>query len=155
MSETELVDLVKKTLQGETASATAEANRKEANALVLQKVGGDKDAASAYVAERAKTLGISPERLGELSEESVSAFATLVGLTSTTVPSKGIGDLPGAVNPAAFVPAAVAQVEGHNTKAFYDAARKEMGTAKFLSDKPLQIAMMKDAQALGIDKFNS
>lgn len=155
LSEADLVALVKKTLQGENADATASSNRAEANALVLQKVGGDKDAATAYVAERAKALGITPERLGELSEESPSAFATLVGLTSTKTPAKSVSDLPGATNTQALLSDGVQQLEGHNTKSYYDARRKEMGTAKFLGDKPLQIAMMKDAQALGTEKFNS
>ncbi len=154
LSEADLVNLVKTTLQGENASATAEANRKEANALVLQKVGGDEVAATAYVAERAKALGITPERLGELSEESVSAFATLVGLTPTQTPTKGISDLPSAITPAS-VPLVIKEIDGHRTKAHYDVLKKDMGTMKFLQDKSIQIAMMKDAQALGMERFNS
>lgn len=155
LSEEALVDLVKKTLQGENASATAEANRKEANELVLQKVGGDAEAAKTYVAERAKALGISPERLGELSEESPSAFATLVGLTTKPSSTKSITDLPGAKNTQAFTADTIQEIEGHKTQAHYTALRKEMGTLKFLNDKPIQIAMMKDAMALGTERFNS
>lgn len=155
LSEEALVDLVKKTLQGENASATAEANRKEANELVLQKVGGDAEAAKTYVAERAKALGISPERLGELSEESPSAFATLVGLTTKPSSTKSITDLPGAKNTQAFTADTIQEIEGHKTKAHYSAIRKEMGTLKFLSNKPIQIQMLKDAMALGTERFNS
>ena len=155
LDESALVDLVKKTLQGENAADKAARNRKEANSLVLQKVNGDAEAAKAYVAERAKSLGLSPERLGELSEESPSAFAALVGLTPQAVPSKGIGDLKADTNPQALKPDSIAMIDGHHTQAHYTALRKEMGVAKFLGQKSIQIQMLKDAQALGMDKFNS
>lgn len=155
LDEAALVEVVKKTLQGENAKAIAAANRKESNSLVLQKVNGDADAAKAYVAERAKTLGLSSEKLGELSEESPSAFAALVGLTPNTSSSKGIGDLPASKNTQALKVDSIDLVDGHKTKAHYDALKKEMGVAKFLGTKSIQIEMLKDAQALGMERFTN
>ena len=48
----------------------------------------------------------------------------------------------------------VLEIEGHKTKSYFDAKRKEMGNAKFLNDIPLQVELQKCSQALGLERFN-
>lgn len=154
LSEEDLSKLVRSIVQGDSAAAVATKNREEANSLVLQKVGGDKELAKTYVADRAKALGITTERLGELSEESPSAFAELLGLKRTAAPNPGITNIQDKT-PSPDVSTRVLQVDGHNTKAHYDALKKELGVAKFLGDHKIQVAMLKDAMALGMERFNT
>jgi hypothetical protein len=154
LSEEDLEKKVRDIMQGDSAEATAKQNREEGNKLVLEKVGGDVDAAKTYLADRAAALKMSVDQLRSLSESSPAAFAELMGIKRTATPSKGIVDIKAGTD-GEFLPAATPlQVDGHNTKAYYDALKKEMGVARFLGDHKLQNAYLKDAMALGDEKFN-
>jgi len=154
LSEEDLRKLVRDTVTGDSATATAASNRAEGNKLVLERVGGDEDAAKTYLADRAAALNLTVEKLATLSESSPQAFAELLGLRAATVPTKGITDIKGTIDAGNLAPTRPLEVDGHKTKAHYDALKKEMGVAKFLSNHKLQRAYLKDAMALGEDKFN-
>jgi hypothetical protein len=153
MSDEDFQERVRDIISGVSEGATRTQNRELGNKLVLDKVGGDTEVARAYVAERATALGLSTDALGELSETSPSAFAKLMEIDANTVP-KPASVLPGQINTQTQLqPNVVLEVEGHKTKAHYDALKKEMGHVKWLNDSNLQAAMARDARALGA-KFN-
>lgn len=149
----DLQELIKNVLKGEQAQATAFANRSKGNALVLQKVDGNVEAATALVAERAKSLGLAPEKLAELSEESPEAFAKVMGLDVKDVPQQGTVALPKS-NQILPQGDAVMEIDGHKTKAWFDAQRKEMGTRKYLNNNRIQNQLMRASQALGTKFYN-
>ncbi|KKM18512.1 hypothetical protein LCGC14_1664930 [marine sediment metagenome] len=150
LSSDDLKKIVRETITGDSAEATAKKNREEANALVLEKAGGDKDAAKAYLADRAATLNMSVESLRELGEKSPTAFAKLVGLTRTSQTQEpSIQSIEGSPSADTLLPHKPMELEGHKTKAHYDALKKELGVAKFLGDHKIQNAYMADAMALG------
>jgi len=152
MSEEDLEVRIREIMQGVSAEETKKLNRDKGNELVLQKVGGDVEAAKMYVAERAKQLGMSPSKLAELSEISPDAFAKLIE-TGPSTGSSGTVPLQGS-NPRAMENhTEVESVDGHHTKAYYDRLRKEMGTVKFLQDRRLQKSYLDDAMALQ-ERFN-
>jgi len=153
MSDEELQEKVRAIVSGDSAVAQATTNRELGNSLVLSKVGGDVEVAKAYVAEKAAQLGMTPESLATLSEQSPKAFAELMGLDSTPA-SKGTSTLPGINTQTNLQPNVVLEVDGHKTKAHYDELRKKMGVKKWLNDTALQSAMARDATALGA-KFNN
>ena len=139
-------------MKGEKASDTADANRSKGNELVLQKVDGNVEAATALVAERAKSLGLTPEKLAELSEDSPDAFAKVMGLeTNSEPPLKGTVSLPKS-NVPFNEEVAIMEIDGHKTSAWFSAQRKEMGTKKYLNNNRLQNQLMRSAQELG-DRF--
>ena len=145
--------IVRETITGDSNEATAKKNREEANALVLEKAGGDKDAAKTYLADRAAALNMSVESLRELGEKSPTAFAKLVGLTRTSQQQEpSIQSIEGSPSPDTLLPVQPMEIEGHKTKAHYDALKKQLGVAKFLGDHKIQGAYLKDAMALG-DRF--
>lgn len=76
----EIEKLVSKMLQEREVATSRETNRKRANDELLKRFEGDQSKAKEYLDNRAKELGMSTEALGELSETSPQAFATLVGL---------------------------------------------------------------------------
>jgi hypothetical protein len=152
MSDEDFQDRVRDIISGVSEGATRTTNRALGNKLVLDKVGGDTEVAKAYVAERATALGITPDALGELSETSPSAFAKLMEVDASKA-SAGTGSLPGINTQTELQPNVVLEVDGHKTKAHYDALRKELGVKKWLNDTNIQTAMAKDANALGA-KFN-
>jgi hypothetical protein len=45
------------------------------------------------------------------------------------------------------------EIDGHKTKAFYDAIRVEKGAKHWINDSRMQMAMARDMSALG-EKFN-
>jgi len=153
MSDEELQEKVRAIVSGDSAVATATANRELGNSLVLSKVGGDAEVAKAYVAEKAAQLGLTPESLATLSEQSPKAFAELMKLDSTKAPLKSTASLPGIRTEATLQPNVVLEVDGHKTKAHYDNLRKELGVKKWLNDTTIQASMARDATALGV-KFN-
>lgn len=144
----DLQELIKNVMTGEKAQATADANRSMGNELVLQKVGGNVEAAAALVAERAKSLGLTPSKLAELSEQSPDAFAKVMGLDTNNVAPQGTAGLPN-TNTNFQSGGAVMEIDGHKTKAWFDAQRKEMGTRKYLNNNQLQNQLMKASLALG------
>lgn len=153
LSPEELQKVIKTVVEGEKQADTKAANRALGNKLVLGKVDGNVEAAKALVAEQAAKLGIAPAKLAELSEESPQAFAKLFGIDPSTASSQGTAALPG-VKTGDLDTGPVLEVEGHKTKSYFDAKRKEMGNAKFLNDTSLQSEMLKAAQALGLERFN-
>jgi hypothetical protein len=152
MSEEDFQEKVRTIVKGDLEEATRESNRDVGNALVLQKVGGNVEAAKLLVAERAKALNTTPAKLRELSEESPELFAKAMELDTSTAP-KGAAQLPN-VNQPNLDPVIVEEVDGHKTKAYYDRMKKEMGVVKYLDDHTLQNQLMADAIALG-ERFNN
>ncbi|MEE9586010.1 MAG: hypothetical protein V3W09_03825 [Nitrososphaerales archaeon] len=153
MSQEELQDAVKTIMQGEKTADTKASNRAQGNKLVLTKVDGNVEAAKALVAERAGKLGLTPAKLAELSEESPEAFAKLMGIDTSTASSQGTVSLPG-VKTGSLDSGPVLEVEGHKTKSYFDAKRKEMGSRAYLNDTALQLDLQKSSQALGLERFN-
>lgn len=154
MSDEELQEKVRAIVSGDSELATRKENRELGNALVLDKVKGDAEAATAYVAERATALGTTPAMLAELSEQSPRAFAKLMELDSSTSP-KSTTSLPDRINTLGqeLNPHAVTEVDGHHTKSYYDGLKAKVGVVKWLNDSNMQMRMAKDMTALG-EKFN-
>jgi hypothetical protein len=151
VNDEDLSERIKAIMQGETEAQTKAQNRSEANQSVLDKVGGSVEAAQAYLAERAKQLGMTVERLRELGEISPSAFAKLVDADSSTV-SKGITGLTHQSSSNHQV-GPQTEIDGHKTKAYYDALKKEIGPAKYWNDHKIQGQYAKDAMFLR-ERFN-
>jgi hypothetical protein len=140
---------IEEILGNKTVEQTRETNYKQANQAVLDKVNGDVEAAKSYVAERAKQLGTSVEKLKALGEESPVAFRELMKLDPSTG-SPGVTSLAG-VTPPQNTPLVI---EGHKTKAYYDQLKKEIGPQKYWSDTKIQAQYLKDATALE-DRFKN
>lgn len=151
-SEEALQEKIRSIMKREEAEQTRKANRERGNALVLQKAQGNAEAAKALVAERAEKLGLTPDKLTELSELSPSAFAKVMEIDLSNAP-KGTASLP--KHNSEFQDQGVRmEVDGRKTKAFYDKLKKEMGPGRYYGDAKVQLAYLKDAQALG-EKFNT
>jgi len=148
MSQEDLSKLVKTIMDGETVEQTKSTNLAKANQSVLDKLNGDVEAARAYVAERAKTLGTTVEKLQALGEDSPSAFQKLMEIDTSNATS-GVTSLPGVTAPSL----GAQTIEGHHTKAYYTALKKEMGTANYWRSTKVQAAYTNDAIALG-ERFN-
>lgn len=153
MSNEELQEVIKSVMEGETAANTKAANRAQGNKLVLDKVDGNVEAAKALVAERAGKLGMSPAKLAELSEESPSAFARLMEIDTSTA-SSGTAGLDKINTESLGANQPVLEVDGHKTKSYFDAKRKEMGNRAYLNDSVLQGELQRSSQALGVERFN-
>lgn len=153
LTDEALSEKIREIMQGVSAEETAKRNRAKGNELVLQKVGGDVEAAKLFVAERAKELGLKPSALAELSEISPQAFAKLIDANSSAN-SSGSVNLQHSNPRAMGSQANLETVDGHHTKAYYDRVRKEMGTVKYLQDRKLQKRYLDDALALG-ERFNT
>ena len=149
ISDDDLSKKIDEILGSKTEKQTRDSNYKEATQAVLDKVNGDVEAAKSYVAERARQLGTTAEKLKALGEESPKAFKELMNVGRST-------GSPGVTSIGGFKPPGdtVTIVDGHRTKAYYEAMKKEMGVSKYWSDRKLQAQYTKDAMALG-DRFNS
>lgn len=147
-----LTKKIREAIKGETAEQTRSRNREQGNSLVLQKVGGDVEAARTYVAERAKALDTTVEKLRELSEENPKLFAEVLSLKSSVGDSASISSLNGK-NTLNMNTGKPAQIDGIPTKAYFDAKRKEMGTRAFMNDAKLQREYLDSAMKLK-DRFN-
>ena len=99
----DLKKLVASQIEERDAAKSKESNRAQANRQLLEKFEGKAEAAQAFVKQRASELGLTPKDLGEMSENSPKAFATLMGFETTT---KGTGS----INPS--------QLSRTNTEAF-------------------------------------
>jgi len=153
ISEEALRKTVGEIMEGRLEEQTRAENRARANKAVLDKVQGDVEAARSYVAERAKELGMSVERLQTLSEDSPSAFLKLID-SKPTSGSQSTAAIHGAANTANFEGRAKQDViDGHHTKHYYDRLKADLGPAKYWNDTKIQAQYMKDATALG-DRFN-
>ncbi len=156
LSDADFQEKVRTITNADRESDLRSRNRAQGQSLVLgrQGIDGNADAAKAYIAERAVALGTTSEKLGELSEESPAAFAKLMEIDPSKSP-KGATSLPGQVNTQALDLDAnkVLEVEGHKTKSYYDALKKEKGHKAWINDSRMHTSMAKDMAALG-DKFN-
>lgn len=145
----DLAKQVKNIMQGETDAQTRASNRALANQSVLDKVKGDVEAAKSYLAERAKQLNLTVAGLTELGETSPTAFAALVNTDLTIESSQAnISSLDGK-NTNATDNSAGVQVDGHNTRVYFDALKKELGPQKFWNSSKIQGEMHKAKVALG------
>ena len=153
MSNEELQEVIKSVMDGENVANTKATNRAQGNKLVLDKVDGNVEAAKALVAERAGKLGMSPAKLAELSEESPSAFARLMEIDASTA-SSGTASLDGVNTESLGADQPVLEIDGHKTKSYFDAKRKEMGNRAYLNDSVLQGELQRSSQALGVERFN-
>lgn len=151
VTDEDLSKRIKTIMQGESEAATATQNRQAANEAVLLMHKGDVKAAKAYVAGKAESLGITPEGLATLSETSPSAFIKLMEVDPSTV-QKGIAPLAN-VDTGGGDLGPVKEVEGHKTKAYYDALKAEIGPAKYWNDPKIQGQYAKDAMFLR-ERFN-
>lgn len=151
MSEEDLSKKIREIMQGVSETSTKAQNLDKGKTLVLKKVDGDIEAAKTFLAERAKQLSMTTDALTALSEISPDAFAKLIDVDPSTI-TKSIASLD-ALN-AQTLDAATQQtdIDGHKTKAYYTALKKEMGIGKYWSDVKVQAAYFKDAEALG-DRF--
>jgi hypothetical protein len=151
ISKDDLSNMVKSIMDGEHETQTRAQNRRQANQSVLDKVNGDVEAARSYVAERAKALNTTVEKLQALGEDSPTAFRTLME-TNPSTGSQSITHLQGTgIGSVDGQPETV--VDGHKTKAYYDNLKKEMGASVYWNDSKIQGQYYKDAVALG-DRFN-
>ena len=149
LSDEILSKKIEEILGSKNEEQTRDSNFKQANQAVLDKVNGDVEAANSYVAERAKQLGTSVEKLKSLGEESPAAFRELMKLDPSTG-SPGVTSI-GGVTPPQDTPQVI---DGHKTKAYYDHLKKEIGPQKYWSDTKIQAQYLKDATALA-DRFNN
>lgn len=89
----ELRDMVSSIVTETEQQKRRATNRETANNNLVQRFHGDSAKAKEFVNNRAKELGLSLEQLGDMSEHSPQAFATLLGLnaqTSTPVAPSGM-----------------------------------------------------------------
>ena len=152
ISKDDLSNMVKSIMDGEHEQQTKALNRKQANQAVLDKVNGDVEAARTYVAERARQLNTSVEKLQALSEDSPTAFQTLMDVNQSTG-SQGITAIPGAQT-GSMQSERETVIDGHKTKAYYDNLKREIGSSVYWNDSKIQGQYYKDAVALG-DRFNN
>lgn len=147
----QLEQMVRSIIDTKSSEETKRTNYREANQFVLDKFKGDVEAARTYTAERAKQLGMDVNTLKALGEESPAAFKRLMessqstgsqgvtGLHETHVDNRSAGGQQ--------------MIDGHRTRAYYNALKKEIGAGKFWTDHKIQGEMYKDQMALG-DRFN-
>ena len=152
-SDEDFQEKVRSIMQGEEAKRTRNANLEQGRSLVLEQVNGDVEAAKTYLAEKAKSLGLTTQQLTDLSASSPKAFAELIG-TKQSGAQANATSLPNFNSEALGHGQGRMEINGHHTKAWFDQQRKTMGNAKFLSNNKLQNDMMKARLALG-ERFNN
>lgn len=156
LSPEDLEQTIRDVLSTVTDADTKASNRAKGNALVLKAVDGDVEAAKALVAERAKALGMSKEKLAALSEQSPTAFAELMQLKDGgSVSSQNTSALPGRRTDAMEQNQSVMEIDGFKTKAWFDAKKKEVGHVKFINDRKIQTELNKSINGLGSRYFQS
>lgn len=153
MPNEELEKLVREVMKGDKQSETKEANRAIGNALVLKLVDGNVEAARLLVTERATALGMSPQALASLSEQSPTAFADLITPDKSTASSGDTSILP-KINTVLDSNARPLEVEGYKTKAWFDAKKTEVGHVKYLNDQTIQKELTRSMRGLG-ERFNN
>ncbi len=146
----ELAAQVKEIMKGETDAQTRATNRALANQSVLDKVNGDAEVAQTFLAERAKQLNLTVAGLTELGETSPTAFTALVlgDSTKQTGSQTNISSLDGK-NTQVLPTGDGVQIEGHNTKVYFDALKKDIGAQRFWNSSKIQGEMHKAKMALG------
>lgn len=154
MSTEELQEAVRSIVETDKTADTKAANRAIGNELVLKRVDGNVEAARALVTERAAALGMSPSKLAELSEESPSAFASLIDPTASAAISGHTASLDGIRTDVLGDTGPILEVEGFKTKAWFDAKRKEVGHVKYLNDGAVQRELVRSINGLG-ERFDN
>jgi hypothetical protein len=154
MSTEDLVKTIKNELAADSEADTKAANRAKGNALVLEKVEGNVEAARALVAERAAAVGMTAAKLAELSETSPIAFAKLIEGDGSTASSGSTTILPGQNTDVLDSGAPVMELDGFKTKAWFDAQKKEKGHVKWLNDRSIQRELARSMNGLG-ERFNN
>lgn len=149
MSTEELQETIRSVLQDDNDANTKASNRAKGNALVLEKVGGNVEAARQLVAERAAAVGLTPAKLAELSEDSPTAFAALIDPTGSTASSGSPSILPHVNTNALGNDTPALEKDGFKTKAWFDAKKKEVGHVKYLNDQSIQNELTRSMNGLG------
>lgn len=152
-NDTDLAATVRAIMKGETEAETRRRNRDEGLKLVQERVDGNADAVDQYLTSKAQELGTTKDLLLRMSEEAPIAFAKLIDANHKPN-AQSPTTLKGNNTQALGHGGSVMEIDGHKTKAWYDAQRKEMGTFKFLNSSDLQVRLLRDAEALG-SKFYS
>jgi hypothetical protein len=141
VSVDEIKKLIAETLTQQEAQNTARQNLEETDRQLEAAFGTD---AKAKVQERAAQLGMSPERMKQLAEESPSAFMSLMG----EAPQKETNQMP---------QSQVNTSQGFNTNsgrkdwAYYQKLRKE--NSKLYYSPRIQNEMLSQRQQLGEAAF--
>ena len=154
MSTEELQEAIRSVVESDKTAETKAYNRAKGNELVLGKVDGNVEAARALVTERAAALGMSPAKLAELSEESPSAFASLIDPSAGTANPAHVTQLDGIRTDTLGNDTPVQEMDGFKTKAWFDAKRKEVGVTKYLNDQTIMRELTKSMNGLG-ERFNN
>ena len=142
-------------LEEREGEQTRTSNRAQAKKLVSDKLNSsDDESISAFVKDKAQSLGMSEDQLWKLSDESPQGFATITGLGIAPRPNTGSpGSLPGQ-NTDANLDVATMEIDGHKTKKWFDAQRREMGNKKYINDGKIQAAQIAARTVLG-DRYYS
>jgi hypothetical protein len=154
MSTEELEQLVRKVVAGDRGIETKDSNRAKGNELVLKLVDGNVEAARQLVTERGTALGMSPEAMRDLSEQSPSAFAALISPDKSTASSGDLSILPSVNTDVLNGNAAPLEVDGFKTKAWFNAKKTEVGHVKYLNDQSIQRELTRSMNGLG-ERFNN
>ena len=154
MSQEELQEVIRSIVKDDNTADTKAANRAKGNALVLQKVDGNVEAARALVTERATALGMTPKALAELSEESPEAFAALIDPKTSIASSGSPTQLDGVRTDVLDSNTIPLEEDGFKTKAWFDAKRKEVGHVKYINDQTIQRELTRSMNGLG-ERFNN
>ena len=154
ISEEQLKEMVDSIMDNRYEKQTRLTNYQQANQSVLDKFNGDVEAARTYMAERARELSLTTDKLKALGEESPSAFKQLMEQGQRTGSPQGVTGLPEVNVENRSNPHGVEVIDGHHTKAYYNKLKMDLGPAKYWNDPKIQGAYFKDAQALG-DRFNN
>ena len=152
ITEENLKEMVDSIMDNRYEKQTRLTNYQQANQAVLDKFNGDVEAARTYIAERAKQLGLTADKLKALGEESPSAFRQLMEVASKTG-SQSVTGIPEIHRERGQNPASAEVIDGHHTKAYYDRLKKEMGRQQYWNNTKVQGQYYRDALALG-DRFN-
>lgn len=126
-------------------AAKAQQRNYDTSMAQVNKVYGDK--AKEFLETRARELGLEVSTLETLARTSPQAFVNAVGVSQRDASTRSMSTT--SVNSEGLNPDSFSNVRN---KTYYDAKMKEMGAAKFILDRTVQIQMYKDMDVLG-DSF--
>ena len=147
MSEADVKTTVEELYNQQRTNEQRAANKSRADAAILAKFS-DPDSATSHVKKRIKELGLSAEKVKDLSETSPDAFVALMALESVKPEAS-----------TSFYEKQTTQTpletsdDGRRNHAYYQRKRAEMGMSKFYGDKALQAQKFKDANEQGASYF--
>jgi hypothetical protein len=155
LDDEDLQKRITELMESREADTTRKANRSEAKKLVSDRLNSsDEETINEFVKNKAQSLGMSVDDLWELSEKSPHGFANLTGVSGSRPNTGNPASLPGQHNSESSSGAAVMEIDGHKTKAWFDAQRKAMGNRKFINDPSMQSAQIRSREKLG-DRYYS